>query len=408
LKVLIYEPSHTGHHLAYVRLLVQGFSDLGVELRVVLDAEAPASREYQVQLADLGVDYLVDPSVPVPQGSSLRRVWGYVDSLRTTILRHKPDHLLIPYADGISQVIGLHPFPQSVIGGVETEALMMRGSFAYESRTGAERAKSRVTLWALKRTPWRKMYWIDPVPFHLLKEIAPALSRRIQLMPDPVDAPPAISQTDARRRLSLPLDGRFIMATGRLDERKGTDLLIRAFAQATLAKTDRLLLVGELSTGVRKVVAELEATAHLRAKERLIIWDRYVERDEMLLAFNASDLVCAPYPRHIGSASIVIRAAAAHRPVLGSQFGWMAEMIPRFGLGWICDPTNVGQLAKAISRTMELLPSFSVTESLRRFVEFHSVANFQATWTERIRERLGLQPSPRQRSWQWVNSSAED
>ncbi|HMB95735.1 MAG TPA: hypothetical protein VKK61_06815, partial [Tepidisphaeraceae bacterium] len=125
----------------------------------------------------------------------------------------------------------------------------------------------------------------------------------------------------------------------------------------------------------------------------------------MLDALTAMDVVGAIYPRHIGSASIAIRAAAARRPVLAHHFGWLGEIVPRFDLGWTCDATNPLELQQAIAISLRRAADFHPSEAAERFVAFHSIENFRAHWTAEIRRHLNLQQSPDLRTWQWANGS---
>jgi glycosyltransferase involved in cell wall biosynthesis len=189
-----------------------------------------------------------------------------------------------------------------------------------------------------------------------------------------------------------------------LDARKGIDLLLQAFADAALPPGDRLLLVGRADPQIRSLLDG--RFAPLVRDGRVIVFDKYVTDEELERALLASDLVATPYPRHIGSASIVIRAAAAGRPVLGSEFGWSGYVIPKFGLGTTCDVTDPRAIAGSLAAAMETAAAFRLPPAGERFVRFHGLDNFQAAWTFRLRQRLGLPPGD-YRSWDWVLNGDE-
>jgi glycosyltransferase involved in cell wall biosynthesis len=110
---------------------------------------------------------------------------------------------------------------------------------------------------------------------------------------------------------------------------------------------------------------------------------------ELQTALAAMDVVCTPYPAHIGSSSIVLRAAAAGRPVVGSDTGWVGETVRRFSLGRVCDVRAPGALARALADALDATSSYAMTDAARRLVAYHTVENYQAHWTARLRERLG-------------------
>jgi hypothetical protein len=104
-------------------------------------------------------------------------------------------------------------------------------------------------------------------------------------------------------------------------------------------------------------------------------------------------VVCTPYPRHIGSASIAIRAAAAQRPVLASDYGWLGAIVPRFDLGWITDVCRPEIFSKSLSEALEQSRHFKPSSRSLGYVKYSSVPNFKAHWTTGLRMELGL-PQP--------------
>jgi hypothetical protein len=111
------------------------------------------------------------------------------------------------------------------------------------------------------------------------------------------------------------------------------------------------------------------------------------------------DAVATPYPRHLHSSSIVIRAAAGQRPVVGNAIGWMKRTIPQFELGAVCDVDSEQALCRTLVRTLDASAGFQLAPAARRFVAFHSAENFARHWTRRLRERVGLPEDQQLISW---------
>ena len=107
--------------------------------------------------------------------------------------------------------------------------------------------------------------------------------------------------------------------------------------------------------------------------------DRFLDTADFAAAIGAMDVVATPYPRHIGSASIVIRAAAAGRPVLGGTFGWIGWAVTRFGLGRTVDVADPDAFAAALAQSLEESSHYRPSSAARRFVEFHTPDNYHAT-----------------------------
>jgi hypothetical protein len=106
----------------------------------------------------------------------------------------------------------------------------------------------------------------------------------------------------------------------------------------------------------------------------------------------------------MGSSSFVIRAAAARRPVLATDFGWMGWAVRKFGLGWTANVWDAAALGATIRQAMEQAAGWSMPAIAERFVRYQSAENFQAHWTARLRERLQLPPDERLVLWESVLS----
>ena len=399
MRVLVFDPSMSGHHSFYLRLLLPALLELSPEVTLVTGRNASESREFQIQLSDVGERVRVESVVPPLEGSLVKRGAAMHHFLTSAIEQFRPDHVYVPAADHLTQIMSLRGRRAMLANGVEMEALMMRGGFAYPYRGWAQWVQDRLSLLAVERSPWTILHFVDPFPYEMLQRRGGSIAGRLRLLPDPVEIHPARDRGTARRRLGVPGNGRYLGSVGLMDERKGIDLLIRAFATMPLEPDDRLLLVGRASPAVQNLLTG--PMAHLVREGRIVSIDRYVNNEEFSDAVSALDVVCTPYPQHVGSASIVIRAAAAERPVVSSTFGWVGRIVPRLDLGWTCDVSDTPALASTITTALEASAHFRLSEPARRFIRFHSVENFQAVWTARLRDRLELAPR-KQYSWDWV------
>jgi glycosyltransferase involved in cell wall biosynthesis len=390
MNVLIYEPDFAGHRLTGVRVLLEALLELGrldVAITVALGEGGRESKPFEVQLAALANRFKLR-TVPYASRGSVRgdaqaKARALVDLLRAGQFQH----IYMPYADGVTQVLGVrglvpfsgYRFPKDVVG----EGLTMRGGYAYP---GASRGKSWATLTAYGLSPWKRIHLIDPIPFRWIRKNKPGLLRKASLLADPIDTRPGIDRATARRNLGLPESGRLVGCVGMIDQRKGGDLLVKAFASAKLNEDDRLLLGGKQDAAVKQVVAQLDPAV----RSRVIEFDRYLSEDELHWATCALDLMATPYPGFIGSASIVIRAAVAGRRVLAADTGWMGYVVPKFGLGRVVNVFDHAKLARAIEEELPLAVTHVAPESARQLASFYSIDNVRAGWTSLIRERLGM------------------
>jgi glycosyltransferase involved in cell wall biosynthesis len=405
LRVLVFEPASEGHHFAYARLILPAFAEVADSVVLSTTSEALASAQYRmlVQPLECRVEFDVFSR---SSGGLVRNAMRQLQALAQSIRRVRPDHVVVPYADGISQLMGatrlLPIFPR----GVPLEGLMFRGAFAYPSVSLRRRAFTIASRELASRAAWTRIHHLDPLVLTEIQRRGGGFAARCDLMPDPVDRMTPTDLATARRRLGIPEDGRYVGCVGALDRRKGVDLLIRAFANARVAPNDRLLLVGPHEPHVADMLRG-EHSSLVRA-ERIVSIDRFVSQSDFETAVQAADLICTPYPDHVGSASIVIRGAAAGKLVLGSDYGWIGATIKQFGLGRTCRVTDGSEFTRAIENAIERAPNFSSGEAGRRFVTFHSPENFVACWTSYIRSRLGKPEAPGRLTWKWVLEALDE
>ncbi|GJQ29027.1 MAG: hypothetical protein HBSAPP03_09110 [Phycisphaerae bacterium] len=412
MHVALYEPNSSGHRYTHVKRLLPVLAGLGAKVTFVTSRQGRESQEYAAQVQ--GVEHLCDVESSMefdekaPVKANVKRM---AEHLRRVVNDLGADHVLMPYADGTIQTAGMMRVTGrfSVPRGVEVEGLMMRGLFAYQEGGGL-RAALRTKAWLAltAAAPFSTIHHMDPIVVRAMRRRAPGLARRVRLIPDPVEPFDAPTRLEARRRLGIPEDGRYIGCVGFQDRRKGIDRLIRAFLDASLGTNDRLLLAGKQEPQIRDMLAGEAAGAV--AAGRIISLARYISDEELCLGVSAMDVVCTPYPPdagHSGSSSIVIHAAGQARPSLGSDCGWVGDTIRRFGLGWVTDVMNPGVFASAVRTAMDQAGAFRLTEGGRRFVEFHRPDNFGACFAKRLRERLNLPPVQGLREWSWVEEAAE-
>ncbi len=408
MRCLVFEPSRHGHRFSYLRHLVEAIAELADEVIVTVNRSAPGTAEYREHVEPIEPRVTVDSSMPQGEGlSTIDFCRHALTALRTVVRDHRPDHVYVPSATGVAQMLGLarlvgiNPFR----GGVESECVTLREPFAYPSPTTKRWLFARLSLRAAALAPWTVVHHIDPLPFEELQRRGGRYARRSRLLPEPVETITAMESQEARRRLEIPETGRYIGLAGFLDLRKGTDLLMRAFADAPRRHDDRLLLVGRMADRIRSMLEGEYAS--LVNDRRIIVIDRFVSDETFATSLSAMDVVAACHPRQIGSSGIVVRAPKVGRPLLGSDFGWVGRMINRFSLGRTCNVRDHDALVAAVGTSLRDAEEPRLNEAARRFLKFHTVSNFAASISQNLRERLGRPAADGLRTWQWVNEPLE-
>ena len=376
MKLGVFELDPFGHHLSYVRLIIEAATEAGYSPVLITSEQVLASEEYQLQLAHRAPTVEVCRHVLNPRASPWDVAQLKLKALSSALSRCAVSRVHIPYFDGLAQAMALnllqgrrltHSLP-------ETDGLVMRGAFAYQHESIRKAFAAWASISAICAAPLKRLQVIDPLFFGAIASFPRVIQNKFMLLPDPISDLTPVDYRVARDQFGISPNARVIGCVGILDERKGVDALVRAFAAADLPSTDLLLLAGTTSNAVRRELETLPSSQ----RKRVIVSDCYLPIAEIDAALSASDLICLPYPRHIGSASIAIRAAAHGKPVLGSNYGWLAHMIPTMSLGWTFEPGSDLNLSRAISTVLPKALTYRLSERAKRFVEYSSAENFKS------------------------------
>jgi len=169
---------------------------------------------------------------------------------------------------------------------------------------------------------------------------------------DPIELQ-TVDQTEARRRLNLPVDGRVALMFGAISGRKAIDETLDILSREAAPQGPRitLLIGGPVDPPVRP---RLEA-ALARARERfdIVFHDGFVPDCDLPLFFASADFVVCAYRNFLASSGTLLHAAAFGKPAMVSAGGVMEDAVARFGCGEVVrfsDPSHFAERFFALAR----------------------------------------------------------
>ena len=404
MKVVVYEPDASGHRMHYVSKILPAINDLGIRPILATSESAKTSADFEGHLGSvqsLFDAYTTTDKTGEPGDSSLKLISDRLSSFKSMLNEIQPDHILVPTAGCLARAMtyqfltfGKLPIKHDAC----LEGLYFGQGYGYETTT-KKRMWLKVRKWLDQRQPWTTYFHIDPFQLENVRRRCSKTAYR--LMPDPVPAK-QVSKAVARRHFGIPEDGRYIGIAGGISVAKGTLDLLSAFDKihADLPTTDRVLLAGPFDEEVRNRLKS--DFAHLVQSKRVVCIDKRLYGEDIDLAFPAMDIFCAAHRGQPGSSSTLIRAAAAQVPVIARNRFWTSRIVPLVHLGWTADTWDKGRFASQLKDCLGQVDQYQPTVATNRFVKFHSVENFQATWTSSLRKRMGLPQDDRKVDWSWV------
>jgi len=156
----------------------------------------------------------------------------------------------------------------------------------------------------------------------------------------------ALDSKKCREELKLPLDEKLILFVGSLEEVKGVEYLIRAFARI-VPKVDckiRLLMIGKGKQEIRlrEIIQELSI-------EQFVTLVGEIKHDLIPKWMNAADLFCLPSIRE-GMPNVVLEALSCGKPVVATRVGGIPEVLAGEPRSVLVEPGDIESLSQGLEK----------------------------------------------------------
>jgi D-inositol-3-phosphate glycosyltransferase len=149
---------------------------------------------------------------------------------------------------------------------------------------------------------------------------------------------PIIPRSQALAALGLPFDGHYLLFFGFIRAYKGLDVLLEAFADARLAALPvKLLIAGEFYEDAAPYEALIKQH---QLENRIVRATDFIPNEQVASYFCAADLVVQPY-KHATQSGVSQIAYHFERPMLVTNVGGLAELIPDGEVGYVVPPNAV-------------------------------------------------------------------
>lgn len=354
---------HEGHHCSYIEMVVDGWLDKNPFSRVsimVTRRFMTVHAEYLKRIEE-GVWGERITIVPLlmnqPQLSAtgicrfLAINWAHRKALKQAI-GLKPNHVLCMYLDHAQgAIVGLSSELSSLNIGIS--GILFRVSHHRSNSTFRERlvrVRKRILLKRLLRLPTlHAVFCLDPGAVYALNTLSP--SPKAHFLPDGTLIHPAsVPRNTLRAAWGASEADHVALQFGAQSARKGIFQVLEAFTR--LKKDTWILVVAGKATEAdeKKIQVAIEA-AQTKAK---VVWDStFLAEGDVTAHFEACDVVFAAYPNHVGSSGILIRAAAAGKPVVGSAMGLVGDLIRQYNLGYAVDCREPKEIVQGLLQVFD-------------------------------------------------------
>lgn len=220
--------------------------------------------------------------------------------------------------------------------------------------------------------------------------VSPAPLAHLDLSPDPgvTVLAPCIDLSAERRLRRAPLATPHVLFVGRIEPRKGLQVLLRAWPQVLQRHPGaRLWVCGD---GPQRAQS-IELARSLGIAERVDFFGALDDADRVA-RLAAADLFCAPALHGESYGLVLVEAMAAGVPVVAAANAGYASVLSQGGEGGLVPPGDVAALAACLSRLLgdlrerERLASWGREASIRSDVKW-TLPRFDALYRSALVRR---------------------
>lgn len=166
------------------------------------------------------------------------------------------------------------------------------------------------------------------------------------------------------RRGNSPAGAAEILFVGRLVERKGVEVLVRALAHLRRRREARLTIVGEGEWEPR-----IRAAARAAGVASAVTFTGRIDESALVEAYERASVFALPAVRDAkgdteGLGVVLLEALSFGVPVVASDAGGIPDIIVDGETGWLVPPRDAGALARALEEALD-----DPEEALRRVAD---------------------------------------
>lgn len=362
-RLLLFDLNPTGHHAGYLHHLIRYWHEWNIagELIVIVspafltmhaDMAALAQRMPTLRLIAISEAEENHRKSQSRQVAQMQYEWKLVIQYAR---QWQVKQVLLMYFDTFQMALSVAQRVPCPVAGIFFRPIFHYEAWGHPPTNSREKLqewrKRMLVWWVVRRRFLRTLFCLDPF-------VVPALNQwagrdMATYLPDPVEVYPTMATDVAALRQELGIDPtrRIMLVFGQLDERKGLFTLIEALERLTPGQQANwcLLLVGPVDGGIAQALDVGISILMAKTDVQVVRHHSFVPDPAIQSFFTLSDLIVTLYQRHIGMSAVLVRAAAAGRPVLSSDYGLMGQLVKTKGLGQAVDAENSVAIADALA-----------------------------------------------------------
>ena len=153
-----------------------------------------------------------------------------------------------------------------------------------------------------------------------------------------------VEKSTAKEKLGLEVNGKYLLFFGFVRKYKGLDIMLEVMADKRIQDIGvKLIVAGEFYDNKEEYIAQINS---LNILDYVILRTDFILEDQVKDYFCASDMITQTY-RTATQSGVTQIAYHFERPMLVTNVGGLAEIVPHNKVGYVCD-INTKQIADYI------------------------------------------------------------
>ena len=403
-NLMVFELSCSGHYPEYLAYLVRHWCEQQYRGCLCLVVSSQFLRQYQ-EIVNLPDNYDIDNIEFFAIAPEEEASWKNPHSPLNRVLRSfaefelaqkyarklKVDQVFFLNLDILQLPLALGKEFPCPFSGIYSYSGFHYHQFFHQDDNFSEQMEQLREKLILQRTlahpQLEKLFSLDPFILPYLNRVRGVT--RIVHLNDALEIDNPSLALNQKLKISLGVEsGRLILLVfGSLTANKGILQILEALSLLShqLCEHLCLLLVGSIADSFRlKVEREIEKVQS-SLPVQIVTHYQDVERADIQNYFKFADVILALDQNHAGMSRLLVRAAAAQKPVLATNYGLIGELTRRYQLGLDLDSSDPQEIARALQYIGKHPPEeLGDRAQMQRFAQQNSAQNFVNTIFEHL------------------------
>lgn len=379
-NILIFEPDASGHHPGYLYHLIINFlqNDYSYKLNVLVSPDffekhpqilqnTISPRVHWIKFSD--VEFLAWQK---PKSVFKRSVFEW-QLLCQYAEQYNSVLAFFMYIDYLQLAILTQSSPPCPISGILFRPTVVN----YESTSWKEKLnylrKNTILKLFVKNKNLDSLFNLDPYATQFMEKNWH--TNHVKFLPDPVQVYPSNrTPSEVKKTLGIEANRKVFLIFGYLDSRKGITDVMEAISTISREKSQKgcLLIVGPWEENERRLFEIQLPKIQKNTNFQIVIKDTFIKDEEIQQYFKVADFALALYYKHFGMSAIMVRAAAAQKPLIAHNFGLMGKIISENELGIIVN----NDLKEKVEMLLENETFIGNKDKMKAFADLNQAENY--------------------------------